>query len=167
VFSLSHTPIEVERLKSSLVNAKAGALSTFEGWVRNHNDGRAVRELAYEAAESLAVKEATKIIEEARAKFEICDAVCVHRVGDLQIGDLAVWVGVSSVHRDTAFSACRYIIDEIKLRLPIWKKETYTDGSSGWVNCQACTHSDSRAGRERAHADEQAACATATEHGHQ
>jgi molybdopterin/thiamine biosynthesis adenylyltransferase/rhodanese-related sulfurtransferase len=65
-------------------------------------------------------------------------AACVHRVGSLAIGDLAVWVGVSSAHRGEAFAACRYIIDEVKHRVPIWKKEHYTDGDSGWVNCERC-----------------------------
>jgi molybdopterin synthase catalytic subunit len=65
-------------------------------------------------------------------------AACVHRVGDLRVGELAVWVGVSAPHRDEAFRACRYIIDEVKHRVPIWKKEHYVNGDSGWVNCERC-----------------------------
>jgi molybdopterin synthase catalytic subunit len=68
------------------------------------------------------------------------NAVCIHRVGILEIGDLAVWVGVSAGHRDEAFKACRYIIDEIKHRVPVWKKEYYSGGDSGWVNCEACAN---------------------------
>ena len=75
---------------------------------------------------------------ETAVKFPIENAVCVHRVGELEIGDLAVWVGVSSGHRDEAFRACRYIIDEVKQRVPVWKKEYYASGDSGWVNCEAC-----------------------------
>ena len=78
----------------------------------------------------------------------VASALCAHRVGALAIGDLAVWVGVSSAHRDAAFQASRFIIDEIKHRLPIWKKEYYVDGDSGWVNCEACAahaHSPSAA----------------------
>jgi molybdopterin synthase catalytic subunit len=65
--------------------------------------------------------------------FEITNALCVHRIGALEIGDLAVWIGVSAPHRDASFKACRYIIDEVKIRLPIWKKELYVDGDSGWL----------------------------------
>jgi molybdopterin synthase catalytic subunit len=65
----------------------------------------------------------------------------VHRLGDLGIGDVAVWVGVSAAHRDEAFRACRYIIDEVKHRVPIWKKEHYVNGDSGWVNCERCAAS--------------------------
>ena len=82
--------------------------------------------------------EGEKVIAEARAKFAILHAHCVHRTGMLEIGECAVWVGVSSAHRDEAFIACRYIIDQVKVRLPIWKKEHYADGNSGWVNCERC-----------------------------
>jgi molybdopterin synthase catalytic subunit len=111
---------------------------TFDGWVRNENEGRQVLRLEYESYEAMALKEGEKIIAEAHEKFPIIDAVCVHRGGLLEIGDIAVWVGVSSAHRGEAFDACRYIIDEIKHRTPIWKKEFYVDGDSGWVRCEAC-----------------------------
>lgn len=138
MFKLSETAIEIEPLKSSLSDPRAGALATFEGWVRNHNEGLDVTLLEYEAMESLAIKEAEQIISEAKEKYSIYNAICVHREGALQIGDLAVWLGVTAAHRGAAFDACRYIIDEIKTRLPIWKKEHYQNGTSGWVNCQ-CT----------------------------
>ena len=70
----------------------------------------------------------------AGARFAILDARCVHRVGSLAIGDLAVWVGVIAAHRDAAFAACRFIIDEVKSRVPIWKNEHYADGESGWLH---------------------------------
>jgi len=139
-FSLSTAPIHADGLKQCLANPKAGALVVFEGLVRNHNDGREVLDLQYEAYEELAVNEAGKIIAEARSRFDIYDALCVHRAGRLEIGDIAVWVGVTAAHRRDAFQAAQFIIDEIKTRLPIWKKETYTDGSSGWVNCAKCHH---------------------------
>jgi molybdopterin synthase catalytic subunit len=97
-----------------------------------------VLRLEYEAYEPLAVSEAQKIFAEAKQKFPYLQAHCVHRTGLLEIGDCAVWVGVSSPHRDEAFRACRFIIDEVKVRLPIWKKEHYADGNSGWVNCERC-----------------------------
>ena len=94
--------------------------------------------LEYEGYEPVAVVEGQKILAEAAEKFPYLHAHCVHRTGMLEIGDCAVWVGVASAHRDEAFKACRYIIDELKHRLPIWKKEHYINGDSGWVNCERC-----------------------------
>jgi molybdopterin synthase catalytic subunit len=84
------------------------------------------------------VREGERILTEARQRFGVARARCAHRVGPLAIGDLAVWVAVSAAHRGEAFDACRYIIDEVKHRVPIWKKEYYLDGDSGWVNCERC-----------------------------
>jgi adenylyltransferase/sulfurtransferase len=137
-FSFSATRLEPDRYRNSLADATAGGYASFEGWVRDHNEGRRVRHLEYEAFESLAIKEGARIVQEAIERFGVMQAACVHRVGDLAIGELAVWVGVSSAHRAEAFAACRYIIDEVKHRVPIWKKEHYTDGDSGWVNCERC-----------------------------
>jgi len=139
-FAFANAPIDPEGLRTGLGRAAAGGYASFEGWVRDHNDGRQVRHLEYEAYATLAVSEGERIVDEAVARFGVLAAACVHRVGDLALGDLAVWVGVSSVHRAEAFAACRYIIDEVKHRLPIWKKEHYTDGDSGWVNCEACAN---------------------------
>ena len=131
-------PIDPDALRRRLRDPAAGACAAFEGWIRNENEGRRVLRLEYETYEPLAVKEGEKVIAEARAKYPLLHAHCVHRSGLLEIGDCAVWVGVSSAHRDEAFLACRYIIDQIKIRLPIWKKEHYADGDSGWVNCERC-----------------------------
>jgi len=130
--------IDHAALRDALGNPAAGALCVFEGWVRNENEGHDVERLEYEAYGPIAEKEGEKVIAEARARFGILDAVCVHRTGLLDIGDCAVWVGVVAGHRDEAFLAGRYIIDEVKVRLPIWKKEFYADGDSGWVNCERC-----------------------------
>lgn len=138
MFELSETPLDATALKKSLENQQAGACVTFDGWVRNHNEGKEVRQLEYEAYAALANTEGNKIIQEATEKFGLLQAQCIHRVGLLEIGESAVWVGVSSAHRGESFDACRYIIDEVKHRLPIWKKEHYTDGDSGWVNCERC-----------------------------
>lgn len=136
MFQISSESLNVEALKAELARADAGACVTFEGWVRNHNEGTEVQQLEYEAYESVAAKEGEEILNEARSKFEVYEARCVHRVGHLAVGDMAVWVGVSAAHRGEAFDACRYVIDEIKHRVPIWKKETYADGDSGWINCE-------------------------------
>lgn len=135
MFSLTHTAIDTEALRASLRDFRAGALTTFEGRVRNHNEGQSVASLEYEAYSELALKEGSRIVNEAKRKFEVYDCVCVHRLGALQLGEIAVWVGVSAAHRDAAFAACRYIIDEVKYRVPIWKKEQYSEGASEWVNC--------------------------------
>lgn len=140
MFEITETDIELSDLRQQLTQGGAGGYCSFEGWVRNNNDGRDVRQLEYEAYEPLAISEGRKVLEEARTKFGYLDAACVHRTGLLDIGECAVWVGVSSAHRDEAFLACRYIIDEIKIRLPIWKKEHYVSGDSGWVNCERCAN---------------------------
>ena len=135
---ISASPIDTVELQKSLADPAAGGYCAFEGWVRNENEGHTVERLEYEAYEPLAVIEGEKVLAEAHERFGILGARCVHRVGMLELGECAVWIGVASKHRDEAFKACRYIIDEIKIRLPIWKKEHYTDGHSGWVNCERC-----------------------------
>lgn len=139
VFSFSHSALEPDAYRSWLADPAAGGYASFEGWVRNHNEGQPVTRLEYEAFESLAVKEGERIVTEAIGRFGVLHAACVHRIGSLAIGELAVWVGVSSRHRAEAFAACRYIIDEVKHRVPIWKKEHYLNGDSGWVNCERCS----------------------------
>lgn len=134
-FALTTLAIEPDTLKRDLARASAGACVCFEGWVRNNNEGEAVGALEYETHAAIAIAEGEAVLAEARQRFAILEAHCVHRVGKLDIGDCAVWVGVSSGHRGAAFDACRYIIDEIKHRLPIWKKEHYTKGETAWVNC--------------------------------
>lgn len=137
-FSFTSERINESELRKQLQDPAAGGYASFEGWVRNHNEGLPVRHLEYEAFEPLAIKEGERIVAEAIKRFGIEHAACVHRIGDLAIGEMAVWVGVSARHRAEAFAACRYIIDEVKHRVPIWKKEHYENGDSGWVNCERC-----------------------------
>jgi adenylyltransferase/sulfurtransferase len=156
-FSFAKTPIDtaVERLR--VTDPACGGYASFEGWVRDHNEGQQVRHLEYEAFELLASKEGERILAEAVARFGVEHAACVHRVGDLQLGEMAVWVGVSARHRQEAFLACRYIIDEVKHRVPIWKKEHYVNGDSGWVNCERCAVVAHDHHHEHEHAREHAA----------
>ena len=133
-FQLAATPFDVAALRARLLDERVGGYSSFEGWVRNNNAGRAVRGLHYQAYEAMALAEGERVLEEALARFDIIDACCVHRVGELAIGELAVWVGVSAGHRDAAFAACRFVIDEVKARVPIWKQERYVEGDSGWLH---------------------------------
>ena len=135
MFRLSASALDPAALQRALADARAGACVTFEGWVRNRNEGQPVLSLEYEAYAPLAVSEGEKIVVEARDKFSLLSAACVHRTGHLGLGDLAVWVGVTAEHRGAAFDACRYIIDEAKARLPIWKKEHYASGATAWINC--------------------------------
>ena len=138
MFKLSPTPLGSLDLKNEFVNPQAGAFACFEGWVRDHNEGKKVKSLSYEAYEALCLAEAEKIFGQAKKQFSIFEAKCYHRVGYLKIGEMAVWVGVTAAHREDAFKACRYLIDEVKARLPIWKKEYYANGDSGWVGCEHC-----------------------------
>lgn len=134
-FKISPTPIDPAAWQRQLGDVRAGACVTFEGWVRNRNEGQPVLSLEYEAYALLAETEGDRILAEARDKFALLSAAGVHRVGHLQLGELAVWVGVTAEHRGAAFDACRYIIDEAKARLPIWKKEHYASGATAWINC--------------------------------
>ena len=133
-FAISTTAFDVAALRESLHDVRAGGFASFEGRVRDHNDGRTVHGLRYEAYVELAQAEGERILAEAGERFAILGARAVHRIGDLQIGDIAVWVGVAAAHRDGAFAACRWIIDEIKSRVPIWKHERYTEGDAGWLH---------------------------------
>ena len=137
-FRFSSSALDSLALQREMRDESCGGFASFEGWVRNHNEGHAVTRLEYEAFAELAEKEGARIVNEAIARFGATRAACVHRVGSLGLGDVAVWVGVSAAHRDEAFRACRFIIDEVKHRLPIWKKEHYVNGDSGWVNCERC-----------------------------
>jgi molybdopterin synthase catalytic subunit len=138
MFEMVSEPIQDGPLRARLQSARAGALVVFEGWVRNHNEGFAVEALEYEAFAEMALQEAETILAEARERFAIEAIVGAHRTGLLQIGEIAVWVGASAAHRGEAFAACQYAMDEIKRRLPIWKKEHYRDRPAEWVNCQHC-----------------------------
>lgn len=144
LMTMTDQPIHPDSLRRGMADVAAGAYVSFEGWIRNVNEGQNVLRLEYEAYAPIAETEGQRVIEEALVKFSVLQARCVHRAGLLEIGECAVWVGVVSGHRDAAFEACRFIIDAVKVRLPIWKKEHYADGNSGWVNCERCaTHGHS------------------------
>jgi molybdopterin synthase catalytic subunit len=137
-FSVSNRPIDADAAKEAVAYKSCGALVVFEGWIRDHNEGQEVERLEYEVYRPVAEKEGARIIDEAIERFGVSHAVCIHREGLLELGEIAVIVCVSSPHRGEAFDACRYIIDETKTRLPIWKKEHYVSGISEWVNCEHC-----------------------------
>lgn len=150
-FSVSNTAIDVTAVKKAVADNSCGALVVFEGWIRDHNEGQAVERLEYEVYRPVAEKEGARIIDEAIARYGVTNALCIHREGLLELGEIAVIVCVSSPHRGEAFDACRYIIDQTKTRLPIWKKEHYLSGISEWVNCEHCAaagHSHGEHGHE-------------------
>lgn len=133
-FALLDTPINEQILKASLVNHSCGALVTFEGLVRNHNNQKSVEKLTYYGYEQLALNQGKLLIQKAKELFAIEQAVAIHRIGDLKIGDMAVWIGVTSAHRTSAFDACRWLLDEIKAEIPVWKQEFYPDSEPLWLS---------------------------------
>ena len=115
--------------------ASCSALATFFGVVRNHHAGRTVRRLHYECYASMANCEIRRIKEEVVIRRELADIRILHRIGTLEIGEIAVAVAASSAHRAEALAACAEVVEEIKRSVPIWKKEFYEDGTSAWVGC--------------------------------
>lgn len=143
-YELTARPIDVASLERDLRSDACGAVVTFAGVVRERSDdGRAVTGLSYEAHEAMAAAEFSRIAEEAKERFGRCEIAVVHRTGDLRIGEVAVAVVVACAHRGAAFDACEYVIDELKRRAPIWKKEHYADGGDSiWKQneCNAASH---------------------------
>ncbi|MGH7584479.1 MAG: molybdenum cofactor biosynthesis protein MoaE [Gemmatimonadales bacterium] len=125
--------IDVEVLEVAVSAFGRGATVTFVGTVRDHHVGRAVMALEYSAFDAMAEKVAAEIHAEAMARWPV-EVAMAHRIGDLAIGDVAVAVAVASAHRDAAFEACRWIVDSLKTRVPIWKRERYADGTEAWVD---------------------------------
>ena len=140
MFQITTSPIDTDALRRRAADDTCGAVVVFDGLVRNHHQGKAVSALAYEHHPIMAQPEGEKILQEVHDKFPITHAIAVHRVGDVPIGEPAVVTIASASHRAEAFAACQYLIDEIKHRVPIWKYETYTDGSSVYTEqCAGCS----------------------------
>lgn len=133
-FALLDVAIDETRLRAMLDDDSCGAFASFEGRVRNHNNASQVERLTYYGYEDLAINQGRQIIAEAKEKFEITHAVAIHRIGALEIGDIAVWIGVVSAHRYPAFDACRWILDTIKADIPVWKQEYYDHEPSKWLS---------------------------------
>ncbi|GAB4040912.1 molybdenum cofactor biosynthesis protein MoaE [Spirosoma jeollabukense] len=125
--------IDVAAALKSIESEQAGAIDLFLGVVRNKTHERSVNRLEYEAYDRMVISEMEKIAEEANRRWPILRYTIIHRKGILQIGEIAVLIGVATAHRNDAFVACRYIIDTIKQTVPIWKKEVFIDGEE-WVN---------------------------------
>ena len=132
---ITHEPIEVSKFLSQSTEASCGAVASFVGVVRNHHEGKKVEKLFYECYELLAEKSIGLIVDSVKRETRASQISVIHRVGLLEVGAAAVAVWVSAEHRREAFEACRAVIDQIKHRVPIWKKEFYPDGSNDWVLC--------------------------------
>ncbi len=137
--ALVREPIDPGRVLAMVGAGAHGAGVLFVGVVRDHADGRPVSGIRYDAYEPMADEVLAVIAREARARFGSDRLAVVHRFGDLRVGDVSVAIAVSSAHRVEAFEASRYVIEEIKTRLPVWKKERYLDGGEGWVDGAAPT----------------------------
>lgn len=130
---LTAEPIQIEQLIQRVSSPERGGVTAFLGLVRNHHDGRDVKELGYSAYGPMAAVVVTEIVQEAERKWPVRVAL-QHRTGELAIGDIAVAIAVAGVHREEAFASCRYVIEELKRRVPIWKQELYSDGQVAWVD---------------------------------
>jgi molybdopterin synthase catalytic subunit len=129
-------PVDVGALLALVQSPERGGVACFLGTVRNHHRGREVVRLEYSAYGPMAEAECGRIVAEAESRWDVAVALR-HRVGELQIGDTAVAIAAASAHRDEAFLACRYVIEEVKRRVPIWKREVYADGNVEWVGGEA------------------------------
>ncbi|PIA18406.1 Molybdopterin biosynthesis MoaE [Coemansia reversa NRRL 1564] len=131
-FLISSEPLSLDRACALVRDDAAGAISTFEGTTRSTFNGKGVVRLEYEAYEPMAKKEWLKITQEARSKYLLLSTVMHHRIGEVAVGQTSVIVAASSAHRADAINAVHFLIDSLKARLPIWKKELLDDGTDTW-----------------------------------
>ncbi|MGB7207478.1 MAG: molybdenum cofactor biosynthesis protein MoaE [Pyrinomonadaceae bacterium] len=131
-FELTTSTIDITSVARRVVPPECGATVTLDGYVRQFTKGRETLHLLYEAYEPMALKEMQKLIDQAKAQFEISNVGIVHRTGRLEIGETSVVISVAAPHRKAAFAACEWLIRELKRTVPIWKKEVYADGEV-WV----------------------------------
>jgi molybdopterin synthase catalytic subunit len=135
MFRVINQPIDLQELVRFVSDPEAGAIATFIGTTRNHNDGRKVIALDYDGYPEMAEKELARIGAAAHKQWPICRMAIVHRIGPVQITESSVMIAVSSGHRAAAFAACRFAIEEIKRTVPIWKKEVF-EGGEVWIGTQ-------------------------------
>lgn len=128
------TPIDALELAEQVDDPGAGAVVTFSGDVRDHDHGRTVLRLDYEAHPT-AAELLAEVAADVASRFDVIAVAVMHRVGPLEIGDCALAAAVSSAHRGEAFAACAALVDETKARIPVWKHQYFADGTDEWVNC--------------------------------
>jgi molybdopterin synthase catalytic subunit len=130
---LRDTPLSVDEVRAAVADPAAGGIAMFLGTVRDHDQGRGVTRLDY-SAHPTAAAELRRMAEKVEASYRIRALAVLHRVGELEIGDLAVVIAVAADHRDEAFAACRAAIEDLKATVPIWKHQLFADGESEWVH---------------------------------
>lgn len=131
---LTNRPLEPEKLTALVQRPSNGATVTFLGVTRDHNDGRRVRYLEYEAYEEMAVQELRRVVDELKARWPV-DVAVAHRLGRLEVGEVSLVVAVASAHRREAFEACAEAVDRIKMTVPIWKREVF-EGGYVWIGSE-------------------------------
>lgn len=131
-FRLVEGPLDLRLVVAEVANEQAGAVATFEGTVRRHSRGREVIALEYEAYEGMAEEVMAEIADEVKAKYDLCEVAITHRLGRLEVGETSVAIAVSAPHRQDALAACKDVIDALKERVPLWKKELY-EGGEEWI----------------------------------
>lgn len=141
---LTHKLLEPEKLSALVQRPSNGATVTFLGVTRDHNDGRRVQYLEYEAYEEMAVQELRRVVDELTARWPV-DVAVAHRLGRLEIGEVSLVVAVASAHRKEAFDACAEAVDRIKMAVPIWKREVY-EGGYVWIGSEEHAEAKSPAG---------------------
>lgn len=134
--SIQDGPIDVEALVAALKHGEDGAVVVFDGIVRDNTRGRRTLYLVYEAYQEMALQQMRGLLRDAKHRFAIRDALMVHRLGRLEVGETSVLIAVASAHRAQAFDACRWCIDMLKKMVPIWKKEHFEDGAV-WADGEA------------------------------
>ena len=132
MISVQREDVDIDAVLEAVKSAKSGCVVSFLGTVRDVSEGRSVQRMSIEVYEDMAVKQLSIIRDEALERFGAHEVAVVHRYGDLEVGDNIVYIAVSAGHREEAFKACRYVIDELKERVPLWKKEYTADGEV-WV----------------------------------
>jgi molybdopterin synthase catalytic subunit len=132
--ALVRRPIDSAALLAEVQRSRNGASVLFVGTVREVNDGRAVTGMEYTAYEAMAQRELEQIVDEAADRFATDDVVVEHRLGSLDVGEVSVAIAAAHPHRGRAFEAARYVIEELKRRVPVWKLEHYVDGTREWID---------------------------------
>ncbi len=135
MISITEKPIDVQKVIETASNVSAGAVNVFIGTVRSIDNDKKVVSLEYEAYESMAASETRKIIDEAGQRWELLGWAVSHRIGSLKPGEVAVVVAVSTRHRKESFEACQFIIDRLKEKIPVFKKEIFEDGEE-WIGAR-------------------------------
>ena len=133
--TITDETIRLHKFFSGEPSGSCGAVASFIGIVRDHDDGRAVKGLYYDCYRPMAEKMVQVLMEVAETRWDVERIRVSHRIGHLEIGEVAVAISVSAAHRSEAFEACRFMIEKIKEKVPIWKKQIFEDGSSEWVLC--------------------------------